>query len=272
MQEDGGGAATPIEGTATVGTQGTFGAAISGPILNIWITSAQGTLLSAVIDTSTYNLPGSATMGAPTVDDSFVTVIDAMAGTNRTSTGGAIVVDQCPKTVGEAFTGKFNNVAMVDEISGATSTLTGTFNLKIIAKSGDLVCKVTPTPGPDAGPTDDAGPTVDIGGGGTYPGAGQASCSNPTCDGPCCPYLPCLATCTFACETGTCVQNPMDFMACATCLNDCVTSCNVSQPCITAAQAVNECESTNACNEAATDEAADACLAANCCSQLQAAY
>ncbi len=258
IKDDSGGTTAPIEGSQPAGGEGIFGAGISGTILNIWITSNSGSLLSAVIDTATYELPGSAAMASPPDAPGFLTVVDALAGSTKASTGGSIVINQCPKAMGEAFTGRFDNVALRDEISGATSTLTGDFNLKVLTKAGDLACKAPVVTNPPTGED--------------FPAKGVASCGNLACDGPCCPYIPCLSTCTLACQTGAC-QDPNDFMGCITCVAACPGSCNVSQACIDAAQVVDQCEVTNGCDQIDDEtDAWDTCMANACCEEIKAAY
>ncbi|PIE19121.1 MAG: hypothetical protein CSA66_03115 [Proteobacteria bacterium] len=266
VQTEGGGTTT-IAGTDAAGSAGVFGADIAGEVLTIWITG-DGSLLTGVVDTSVYSLPGAATMAQPPDAAGFLTVVDALAGTSLSSTGGTVTFNQCPKTVGQAFTGTFDNVALRDEVSGATSTLTGTFNLKVLTKAGDLVCTAPTTPG---GGTSGTGGTDTTGGADDgYPGANSATCSNPTCDGPCCPFIPCLSTCTLDCEASAC--QGMDFTACVTCLAGCPETCEVSQACMDAGEALAACESQAGCDAIEDDDAHDACLTEQCCTQLRAAY
>ncbi len=258
--KDGSGAATDVDGEQAQPSEGAFGGGIAGTVLNLWMTSSNGTLISVVIDTATHELPATVQIGEVN-STAFVTMTQTLpmpgvfvSGANS----GSITINQCPKAAGEALTGAFGGIKLTSEAGGGEVTLSGTFNLMVGPVSGALQCKVVTQPQPDAGPTDD----VPTGG----------SCDMGTCDGPCCPYQACLASCSAACMASPACQNPnpADPFACMTCSLGCFEECGVSQQCMDALEAVNTCEENAGCFEF-EDEAYEACGDQHCCAERKAA-
>ena len=84
-----------------------------------------------------------------------------------------------------------------------------------------------------------------------------------------------VSACSQACATG---GDPMNMGKCITdctakmavCQNSCLTSCNVSATCKTAAEAYFKCQ--DGAQQTCSDGGGDKCIVEKCCAELKAAF
>lgn len=248
---DGGAETTSIKGDADGSVPGVYLATLAGGELIVYL---QGSDLSTVfftVDTTSASVPGDVAMGDILGGPGFLTYTTP-TGMVYESTGGTLTVDSCPEAMGAVVTGSLDKVvvtsAAADMGVGGTMTLSGTFKVTVAAHDGSQRCFSGSEPLGSDGP----------------PG-----CSVDTCDGPCCPFGPCMADCLFTCAQEQCM-NPATFMECAGCEPNCMDTCNVDQACRTALGALSQCAVENQCEPGPMDESP--CLGANCCSEYDAAF
>lgn len=250
---------TPVKNTQSDAAPNVFGAGIAGDTLSLWIVGSDGTTLTAILETTDHSLPGTVALGVPTESAAWITMTVVPHIYNTFAGSGTVTVNQCPKVVGEGLTGRFNGVKLRSELDGSEVTLDGTFNLITATVAGALNCTA---------PTTEPQPDV-IGGDAVEPTDTNTStpttCEAETCDGPCCPYGECMATCELSCFS-SCFMDPT---SCASCASGCLDSCNVSAACRTAATALDACGEAAGCDPMAEDES---CLEAHCCAELKAAW
>lgn len=265
-----------------------LGAVNADKQLVLWISdvAADGTtqVIEVHVNTDKYPLPSTGIPVGAVNSDAWVTfTVAGPTGSGiYTSTGaGTIDISSCPAKSGEVVTGQFNGVVVAVEAvaMGAKSyTLGGSFNLVYFGLDGSLMCK----------PSSAGGGSVDVSK--LQPPAGSTCNANP-CDGGsnttrnCCPYVPCMAPCIYNCSMAVnkcsqdCMADPMNMMGCmqkcvgelASCESACLTSCNVSASCKTAAEAYFGCENKNmdACSMSSDQ---DVCLYDKCCAEVKAAF
>ncbi|MFU8804299.1 MAG: hypothetical protein ACNA8W_10855, partial [Bradymonadaceae bacterium] len=243
-------------------SQDTWGATIADGQLFITLLSETGTALSVIVETTEALMaPGSFPVSAPP-EGTQVTLLDPVAGTAFASeTTGSIRLDSCPKAVGEKAVGAFENVVLEDDFSEATRTLSGTFDVLVYHKSGDLNCKPpasTNNTNPDPANNPPGGTCDDF----EY------------CDGGgvCCPYAECMGSCNFACvfQDPACASG--DVEACAVCFEGCFDECNVSQACRGALVTLDACGETHSCDAHEDEDDEEACMLDNCCDEAKAAW
>ena len=234
-------------------------AAVIGPsTLTLTIVSEMGVAISAVVETSAQNTaPGTFAVGAPP-ENSYVSVSDPLAGSAWESASGNIVLTSCPKAVGEKINGRFEGVQLAPLNGGDAKELSGSFSVVVLTKSGDLDCAAEPEPSNNSNnPVNNP----------NNPNQCQVSiCED---EGICCPYIECMSQCELECFSDCAAGN---IQACAACNDSCYDSCGVSDACASAIQVVNACEETNQCDPFGDEDAYDACLQENCCSEIDAAF
>jgi hypothetical protein len=254
-----------------------LGAANADKLLQLYIADANGTLITAFIDTEKHPLPAKGIPVGEVSTEVYVTY--AGAGAVLTSkAGGSIDIDACPTKGGEPVVGRFNGVVVVNvaPIGPTQLTLDGPFNLVYWGGAGVIAC----TP-----------PTTNTGGGKVEMGSlgkpAGASCDANPCDGGsnttrgCCPYVPCIEPCVLKCatEAQSCFLGCGFDFECPTacqgkavaCNLACETSCNVSATCKDALGKLNSCEEAQdaVCGEANDP---DTCTFDACCPQWKAAF
>ncbi|MEZ4460904.1 MAG: hypothetical protein R3E66_14505 [bacterium] len=237
-------------------TQESAAAVIAQNLVNLYMVSTDGVSISAVVETTpNAPAPGSFTTNPPP-EGTFVSFINAATGQGYDSVSGTIRLDSCPKAVGEKLKGGFVGVQLQPVTGGEAITLDGDFDLAVIAKNGDLNCVATSSNNTVQNNTN----------------ANNQTCSADQCQdgGLCCPYVPCLSQCELDCFTSTaCLMG--DVIGCAQCADACVTTCEVSNECATALQALNACEERSSCDAFGDESVYDQCMQSNCCSELSAA-
>lgn len=237
--------------------QETAAAMISGNTVTLYMVSSEGVAMTAVIETTEQSTaPGTFAVNPPP-EGTFVQITDAIAGDSLESISGSIKLSSCPGSVGEKVVGEFLNVQL-EGLAGGSKTMTGAFDLAVVAKTGDLFCAAASTNN-----TTNNTPPKNSGG----------TCDADMCegDGVCCPYLPCLTQCQFDCfTTPECFGS--DVEACAQCSAACAGSCDVSTECRGKLTDLNTCEEDNQCDALGDEDAYQACTTGNCCSELKAAY
>ncbi len=276
------GAATKVEAAEPADPNKTkvFGAANADKILQLYIADAAGVTIVATIDTAVHALPKK---GIPVTEQGGAAwvVYTNQGAVLITKAKGTIDIDGCPTKSGEVVHGAFKGVEVVNPVAGlppATLTLDGPFNLVYQGGSGAIAC-TPPTTGGGGG-------TTDLGSFGKPKGA---TCDANPCDGGsnktrnCCPYVPCMEPCFSKCAfdvqvcAAACGGDFSCFTGCqakiVTCVNGCLTSCNVSQPCKTAIAALQSCEEQQAetC-DTGSEEGDDACSFDACCGQWKSAF
>lgn len=87
-------------------------------------------------------------------------------------------------------------------------------------------------------------------------------CSIEGCDGPCCPYGPCMNSCQLNCFNTSC-QDPFKFNDCMVCLQSCFESCGVSTICQNCLNDLMTCADDHGCDYSPPSE--NECIGANCC-------
>jgi len=270
------------------------GATNAGKVLHLWITSvgSDGSkVISIVIDTAKHKLPVKGLAVGTPPGDVYVsyTLAGAAATGSYSSTGkGTVDIDTCPTAQNQAVVGRFNGVELKgDAVVGGPKgmTLDGPFNLVYFGGAGALECKPAEVK-PDVTSGGDGG---SVNTGSLKPPSGS-TCNADPCDGGknltrnCCPYVPCVEPCMVACSSavGACVQgcaaDPMNMEKCAlecvakvtACNNGCLTKCEVSATCKSAAEAYNKC--ADAAFKTCGSGASDSCIFDKCCSELKAAF
>lgn len=231
-------------------------AVIAQNILTLTMLSETGVSLSAVVETLPARVaPGSFAVNAPP-EGSHVTVLDPLAGKGWESASGTIELKSCPKAVGEKAVGEFKNINMASLDGGESRTLNGTFDIVILAKQGDLNCKV-----------EDVSTNNSTSNNSTPDQCTADECAD---GGICCEYLPCLGTCQFDCFA-SCATG--DIAACAQCNAACFDECNVSNECVSAFEDLNSCEEANSCDPFdENEERYESCVRGSCCDEINAAY
>lgn len=236
------------------------GASIADSVLSIFLIAPNGDTIQAIIETTeSVTAPGSFTVGQPP-EGTFVTWLLPTTGEILESTGGSIVLDSCPKTVGTQVKGSLKGVTLASVVSGSTTTLDGNFDMQLFAKNGDLFCKTEIS--------DNNGNNSNNGGTCDYTEACDQT------DGSCCPFLPCLSQCQLTCfQTPACSDpfNP-DLAACAECSNDCLDSCNVDTACRNDNEALTTCEDNAGCDAFGDEDEYDVCVKGSCCAEVKAAF
>lgn len=240
-------------------SKATSGAAIAGSILNIYLVAPNGTAITAIVETSEMNkAPGAFAVGEPP-EGSFVTWLAPASGQILNSKGGSIVLDGCPKAQGDKVVGSFDGVQLTDELSGATQTLTGKFDVSLYSVNGALLCTEKPVTDPDPDPNPNPAPTCDA-----------EACDDSS--GTCCPYAQCMFSCELRCLTqDPSCSNPLtaDPVKCATCLGGCLDECNVSAECRSDHNALTTCEENAGCSDQGEEMT---CTRENCCAEFDAAF
>lgn len=247
-----GGTSATVQGTQATPSANVFGAGIAGTLLNLWMISSDGSVITVVIETANSPLPGQVQLGTPAQSDSWInmTLANPPGVFNTAAGSGTITINECPKAVNDVVTGTFNDITVKNEVGGADSQLSGSFNLVVATVAGALNCQGG-QPQPDTGGDTPATPTCDLS----------------TCDGPCCPYVTCVNNCYLNCFMSPACMG-MDPTACANCAWDCWDGCNVSAECKTAIEAVETCGNQNGCNPADEDQS---CIETHCCAEMDAA-
>ncbi|MBA2663923.1 MAG: hypothetical protein H0U74_16660 [Bradymonadaceae bacterium] len=255
---------TKLEGVQENGSasSSTWGATIAGDLLVLTLIT-EGATLSAVVATSEASpAPGSFALSGGT----YITMSDATAGeVFESANQGSIKLNNCPKKVGDKAVGSFENVVLKAQIGQGTRSLSGSFDIVIYSKAGDLNCKSTapPKPANNTTPTNNAN-----------------SCDADNCEngGLCCPYMECLSACATECIFSEACGLGENAAYCESCVEGCFPQCGVPQSCRDAMVAVQSCDERHGCSLIERedwdeeDAAQDQCVAANCCAELKAAY
>lgn len=242
------------------------GASIAGSVLSVFLVAPNGDTIQAIVETTeALTAPGTFSVNQPP-EGSFVTWTSPATGEIYESTSGSIVLDGCPKVVGTQVKGSLKDVSLNSALSGATTTLNGTFDMVLFAKAGDLFCK------PDASEnnTDNNANNDSNNDGGTC-GYTEACDQD---EGTCCPYAPCLTQCQLRCfQTPACSDpfNP-DLAACAACSDECLDSCDVDAACREDLVALNTCEEQAGCDAFGDEDTYNACVKGSCCAEVTAAF
>jgi hypothetical protein len=215
-------------------------------------------IISAGIDTSGAEVPGSFTV-TPTLEGTWfnATLASATAAGIFGGTGGSITVDFCPNDVGAVVAGTFNNVTTTDEITGGDGgTFNGEWRATVVQSDGSITCAA-----PVVEPPADTGTP-----------SGECSVDPEQCDGPVCPYAEFVQNCLVENCFALC-QNPMEFEACFACTGQCAEDSGIQDDAeaLRLATAVDDCSGSAGCDDL-EDDAYDACLIANCCAEVSAAY
>lgn len=241
------------------------GASIAGSILSVYLIAPNGDTIQAIVETTeTLKAPGSFTTGQPP-EGTFVTWISPVTGDIFESTAGSIVLDSCPKVVGTQVKGSLKGISLTSTLSGATTTLDGTFDMILYAKAGDLFCKTEVSDNNNTGNNDNNdnnGGTCDY----------TEACDQTT--GSCCPFLPCISQCQLSCFQTAACSDPLnlDLVACAACSDDCLDSCNVDTACRDDYAALATCEDNASCDAFGDDDEYDTCVKGSCCAEVKAAF
>ncbi|MCB9739651.1 MAG: hypothetical protein H6747_10310 [Deltaproteobacteria bacterium] len=257
-----------------------LGASNADKMLQLFVTDATGTIVTAFIDTEKHPLPKKGIPVGEPNGEAWVTYAGAGAVLNSKA-GGSIDIDVCPTKAGEPVVGAFKGVVLANEapLGPKQLTLDGPFNLVYWGGAGQVAC-TPPTTGGGGG----GGGSVEMGSLGKPSGA---SCDANPCDGGsntsrnCCPYVPCLEPCMTKCVTdaqscfmgcGFDFECPQGCQAKAVaCMGACMTSCNVDATCKGALEKLNTCEAgqEEVCAEASDP---DVCTFDKCCSEWKAAF
>lgn len=255
------GSTTSLSGSAEVVTPETNQAVVALGSLTVFLSSNDGVLTNFSIAAPAGVIPGTVSITSGGDSGTWLTIasIDGV----YTSAGGSISVNQCPEA-GGVVTGTFE--VSLNDLLGATSTLTGTWRATVATSDGSITCrKVEPEPGDEPAPGDDTG-TAPV-------------CELEDCDGPCCPYIDQVAQCGLDCSTGPC--NPlspgfdMTGVKCSECFTDCEDIYLEAPQCAAPYQALVACEANSGCDafdEFEEEDRYDACIAAECCAEAQAAF
>lgn len=266
----------PAEGTSTGSTEaaaeGQFYAVVFQGTLDIFLTtgdSGTAMIISAAIDTNGGEVPGTFTVTEGLDGTWFnATIADATGGGILDGTGGSITVDFCPNEEGNVVAGSFNNITTVDQLTmGDGGTFNGDWRATVVQSDGSVSC-----PEPEPEPVPDAG-VVDAGGGTDTGGGNECGLNTNSCTGPVCPYEEFIAECTFENCTSIC-SNPMEFEACFECLAQCEEDSGIADDAeaVSLVTALSECSGNAGCEDIEDEDASDACVIDNCCSELIAAY
>lgn len=230
-------------------TANQFSAAIADKTITIYLMPNPSTLIYIVGETDDSNkLPGKLKIVDLTYTD---------GATIYTYQSGTVSLDSCPAEQGETFTGTLSNVAVKNEVSDTTKTISGNFSVTVLSvASPALTCTGGDT-------TDDNDNT-----------APQCGYSAEQCeDGVCCPFVECYNACFVSNCMSTCTD-PNQMTECMTCINTCATTTcgsKMTSECDTAYSALNTCMDNNACDNLIDDEEV-ACATTNCCDELKAAF
>ncbi len=139
---------------------------------------------------------------------------------------------------------------------GGSMTLSGTFKATIASHDGSHRCVAATSPEGSM-----TGEVVEP--------SGPPGCEVDSCDGPCCPYGMCMASCLMTCAQEKCM-NPATMMECAKCEPDCMDECDVSQDCRSAYTALGQCAMEHQCEPGPLDE--NPCIGTHCCPEFDAAF
>ncbi len=253
---DGGTSDGEVEGESEENIPNQFFAAVAGGELVVFLTSSQGQVINFVADTGFGQIPGNFDVSSDLGEAGFLSVTSP--GGVQTGRNGSITVSTCPNPSGTTVTGRFNNITLVNELTGEDDgVLSGSFRATVVNTDGSADCAPPP-----------ANNDANNDGGGPSPGP---SCSNDTCDGPCCPYLPDLQACNLACIANECMDIANPF-GCVECLQGCPEEVGMTedQACMDAFNALGQCSVRNECEFGDLED--DACLAENCCEEYRATF
>ncbi len=117
-----------------------FGAEVYAQVLKVW-GSYEDVHVGIYFRTVDNPLPGSAQPGIPG-SGAWVSMLhgkDAVYSTQMLS-GGDIVIETCPAAVGDMVRGRVEGVRIYDLLTGAVSTLDGTFEVVLGSLAVDAVC------------------------------------------------------------------------------------------------------------------------------------
>ena len=253
----------PAEGTSSGqsedAVQGQFYATVFEGNVDLFLTTGDATsglVISAGVDTNGGEVPGSFSV-TPTLEGSWfnVTYASATGAGSLAGQSGSISVDFCPNDVGAVVAGTFNDIGTLDDLTQADGgTFNGEFRATVVQSDGSVTC-TTPVVDQDTG--------VDT-------GPGECSVDPERCTGPVCPYAEYIAQC-FAENCFNSCQNPMEFEACFACTAQCEADSGIADDAeaVRLVQDLNACSEQSGCDELEDDEA---CLIANCCAEVSAAY
>lgn len=235
--------------------QQSWGATIADTALTVTMVSTSGTSITARIETSA-SQPAPGRFAAGTLaDGTYVSLVSAADGDGYDSVGsGSIVLESCPEAAGDKAVGSFDDVVLESSTTGATRTLSGSFDVVVYAKAGDLICESEST---NNGSTNNGG-----------------TCSLDKCGdgGVCCPYVQCMSQCQSNClfQDPACAPGG-DPVQCSACANGCLDECNVDDACRSAFADLSTCSEANSCGPGggAGDEI---CVENNCCAEHNAAF
>lgn len=249
------GTTTSVAGSAEESIPEQNYAAVAGGSLVVFLASSDASITSFAVEGPSDAIPGTVSVTGAGPDGTWANVTST-AGI-FTSSGGTITVNQCP-SAGAVITGSFD--VSLDNFMGGTSDLTGTWRATVQADDGSVTCR-----------------EVSGGGNGTGDGTGGGSCDLETCDGPCCPLSPDVASCSLDCTNGACNPlspdfNPMDPTACLTCVAECNNIFLDDPACGGPYMDLAQCSSDAGCDDIEDLDEADECAAAACCAEYQAAF
>jgi len=239
-----GAGATAVTGQSETTVPQQFAATVAGGELTVYLVSSSGTLIFFRLDMTKTPLPGRVTAGEALDSPAYLNVTSP-GGIFESKGAGQIVVDQCPDAKGKEITGSFDNVALTSPLGGE-SKLSGSFKVTLMLHDGSHHCGETPT----------------------KPTEGPPGCSVAACDGPCCPYQACMASCMTGCMQTSCMG--LDVMACFSCLTGCPDKCGVSQQCRSCLQTLDGCAQKFSCEPAPPEDSP--CVGQNCCSEYKACF
>ena len=254
------GSSQDVDASADTASKEIFGAWIAQSMVHLLITS-ETYVLDATLDASG-GLPGEFTFG----DDSLNSagMIDGAAPYLAAS--GSISISVCADAVGDAISGRFNNVVfegMSATGEAVSNTLDGAFNTAVVEViQGEIEC-------PEAEVPDVTGGGSNTGGSGTSgscDGNLEAACANS--DAACCPYMRCITECMMDCESQASEEDPMGAFGCMMACG--METCQPSAACQPLMQAVQTCEAEHGCDEIEDEDASDACTMENCCDEAKA--
>ena len=244
-----------------------FGASTADGILDMVLMTDGGTVINATVETSEDNpAPGTFEVSAP-LSGTYLDLVDATTASIYETTddgGGVITLQTCPQSMGDRAQGKFDDIHLVDALTGATRTLTGSFDVVVAGFAEPLHCDEAsePTPTPNNDQPVNNGQTCGWDGG----------CV--TTDGVCCPYAECMSQCQLDCifEDPDCAGGA-DPAACIQCGQECYRDvCGVSDACLDAAEDFEMCDTGAGCDQIEDDSEYLSCIQDNCCSEATAAF
>jgi hypothetical protein len=259
---DDGTAPASIKGDADAALPGMYVADFAMGELVVYLQGSDMSTIFFTVDTNQASVPGDVAMGN-SLDSAGFLVYTTPMGMIYESTGGTLNLDTCPDGMGAVVTGSLDKVVVTSVAAdigmGGTMNLSGTFKVTVATHDGSERCVAAPQPES----TDNPEVVQDV------EQSGPPGCSVVGCDGPCCPYGPCMSSCLFTCMQEKCM-NPATMMECMNCDPDCLEECNVDQACISKLEIVAQCAADNECEPGPMEESP--CLGAHCCSEYDAAF